>query len=79
MGAWSELVLRQDLPESFVRSAMMMLSVVLSIGLLSQQDDTEISTRAKHELTNDMMKRAKGEGIPQRYSKSKPDDFLREV
>ncbi len=25
-----------------------------------------------------MMKRAKGEGI-QRYSKSKPDDFLREV
>ncbi len=31
----------------------------------------------KHELTNDMMKRAeKGEGIVS-YSKSKPDDFLR--
>ncbi len=30
----------------------------------------------KHELTNDMMKQAKGEGIV-RYSKSKPDDFLR--
>ncbi len=30
----------------------------------------------KHELTNDMMKRAKGEGIV-RYSKSEPDDFLR--
>ncbi len=40
-----------------------MLSVVLSIGL-QLTDDTEISIRAKaHELTNDMMKRAKGEGI----------------
>ncbi len=28
--------------------------------------------------TNDMMKRAEGEGIV-RYSKSKPDDFLRAV
>ncbi len=35
-----------------------------------------INQGRKHELTNDMMKRAKGEGIV-RYSKSKPDDFLR--
>ncbi len=54
---------------------MMMLSChVLSIGL-QLTDDTEIPIRAKkHELTNDMMKRA---GKVVRYSKSKPDDFLR--
>ncbi len=33
------------------------------LSVYGHQDDTEISIRAKHELTNDMMKRAKGEGL----------------
>ncbi len=40
----------------------MMLSVVLSISLQLAQDDNK-SIRAKTQTTNDMMKRAKGEGI----------------
>ncbi len=39
------------------------ISVVLSIGLRSQQDDTGNINQAKHELTNDMMKERKGEEL----------------
>ncbi len=49
---------------------------VLSISLRLTRWYWNINQGEKHELTNDMMKRAKGEGIV-RYSKSKLDDFLR--
>ncbi len=73
MGA-VQLVLRQDLPESFCAEKcatggkMMMLSVVLSIGL-RLTDDTEISMGPKHTRTNERHDgrgetgKAKGEGI----------------
>ncbi len=48
-------------------------AAVLSIGLLVNKMILKYQP-AKHELTNDMMKRAKG-GRTVRYSKSKPDDF----
>ncbi len=60
------------------RWKMMMLSVVLSSVTVNKMILKYQSGR-KHELTNDMMKRAeKGEGIV-KCSKSKPDDFLRAV
>ncbi len=74
----SELVLRQDLPESFVRNCatggkMMMLSVVLSIGLRLTRWYWKYQS-GQHELTNDMMKRAE-RGKNCGPSKSKPDRF----
>ncbi len=68
-------------PKSFVQCAtggkMMMLSVVLSIGLQLAQDDTEeISIRAKTR-TNERHDETSERGRVVRYSKSKPDDFLR--
>ncbi len=81
MGA-VRLVLRQDFTRVVCakrnRWKMMMLSVVLSIGLLVNKMILKYQSGRKHELTNDMMKRVKGEGNCE-ISKSKPDDFLREV
>ncbi len=53
-----------------------MMLVVLSIGLLCYKMILKYQSGEKHELTNDMMKRAKGEGIV-RYSKSKNQMILR--
>lgn len=76
----SELVLRQDLPESFVRSVQQVEDDDAFCRLIYRFTVNKMILKyqsgRKHELTNDMMKRAKGEGIV-RYSKSKPDDFLR--
>ncbi len=57
----------------------MMLSVVLSIRFTVNSDITEISIRAKtHSNERHDEEQAEREGIV-RYSKSKPDDFLRAV
>ncbi len=58
------------------RWKMMMLSVVLSIGLRLTRWYWNINCGWNHELTNDMTKRAKGEGIV-RYNKSKTRWFSR--
>ncbi len=74
----SELVASR-FTRSFVRSVQQVDDDVFSsyLSVSSQQDDTEISIRAKHELTNDMMKRVWSED--QRYSKSKNRWFTCEV
>ncbi len=75
-----QLVLRQGTSQFIARSVsgkMMMLSVVLSDRFTVNKMITEISMGRKHELTNDMMKRAKGKNCE--MQRSKPDDFLRAV
>lgn len=76
----SELVLREDLPESFVRSVQQVEDDDAFCRLIYRFTINKMILKyqsgRKHELTNDMMKRAKGEGIV-RYSKAKPDDFLK--
>lgn len=76
----SELVLREDLPESFVRSVQQVEDDDAFCRLIYRFTINKMILKyqsgRKHELTNDMMKRAKGEGIV-RYSKTKPDDFLK--
>ncbi len=73
MGA-VRVVLRQDLPESFVQEVcnrwkkMMILSVVLSTGLQLLKMILNINQGENTNLANDMMKRA---GRIVRYSKSK--------
>ncbi len=74
-----ELLLRQDLPESFIAKycnrwkdgdAFCRPIYRFTVNKMINQSGR------KHELTNDMMKfERKGRSV--RYSKSKPDDFLR--
>ncbi len=66
MGAESELVCVKDLPSRLCevcnRWKMMMLSVVLSIGLVNKMTEN-INQELKTQTTNDMMKQAKGKEL----------------
>ncbi len=81
MGA-VRVVVRQDLPESFIAKCatggkMMMLSVVLSISFTVNKMILKYQSGRKHEL-NDMMKRAKGKNCED-YNKSKQMIFVRSM
>ncbi len=56
-----------------------MISFAHLIHRLTLMQILKYQSGRKHELTNDMMKRAKGEGIVMRYSKSNQMIFAAEV
>ncbi len=57
---------------------MMMFSVILSIGLFKQQDDTEISIRAKTR-TNERHDETSERGRNCEIQQTRPDDFMRSM